>query len=148
MNRSGRFERALLLAYNSKWCTRLSPSSHTGITVVKMHEFSITQSILSIAVEKASEANASKITQINVVIGEISGIVSDCVNFYFDFLSKDTIAAEASLNFTRVPFKLHCRNCDTTFTPENYNWTCPNCQEHQSEVASGGECYLESIEIT
>ncbi len=116
--------------------------------MVKMHEFSITQGILSIAVDKAREANASKITKINVVIGEISGIVSDCVNFYFDFLSKETIADDASLNFTRVPFKLHCRNCDATFTPEKFDWTCPFCREHQSEVASGYECYVESIEVT
>ncbi len=61
-----------------------------------MHELGITQSILSIAMEKASEIQASKITKINLIIGELSGIVDDCVQFYFDFLSQDTIAAEAN----------------------------------------------------
>ena len=74
-----------------------------------MHEFSITQSMLSLALEKANEAKASKITQINLVIGELSGIVDECVQFYFDFLSKDTIAAGAGLSLERKPTTLRCR---------------------------------------
>lgn len=112
-----------------------------------MHEFSITQSILAIALEKANEAQASKITKINLVIGELSGIVNECVQFYFDFLSKDTIAAEASLSFERTPNRLRCRNCDTVFSPDNLDWACPNCREQKIEIISGCECRVESIEV-
>ncbi len=112
-----------------------------------MHELSIIQSILSIVLEKAEGAQASKITKINLTIGELSGIVDDCVQFYFDILSKDTIAAEASLSFHRPPTKLHCRNCGTTFSPDDLNWACPNCREQKIEIVSGRECYVESIEV-
>ncbi len=112
-----------------------------------MHEFSVTQGILSIALEKANEAKVSKITKIDLVIGELSGIVDDCVKFYFDFLSKDTIAAEASLSFERTPTKLRCRNCNTVFLPSNLDWACPNCREQKIEVISGRECYVHSIEV-
>ena len=112
-----------------------------------MHEFSITQNILAIALEKANEANASKITQINIVVGELSGIASECVQFYFDFLSQDTIAAEAGLNFTKIPFQLRCSGCATIFSPDGFDWTCPKCGGQRSEAISGGECYLDSIEV-
>ena len=112
-----------------------------------MHELGITQSILSIALEKANEAQARKITKINLVIGELSGIVDDCVQFYFDLLSKDTIAAEASLSFERTPNKLQCRNCATVFSPNNLDWTCPNCHEANVEIISGRECRVDSIEV-
>lgn len=112
-----------------------------------MHEYSITQSLLSLALEKANEAKASKITKINVVLGELSGVVVECVQFYFDFLSKDTIASGASLSFERTPTKLRCRNCDVVFLPGNYNWSCPDCQEASIEIVSGRECYMESIEV-
>jgi len=112
-----------------------------------MHEFSITQSMLSIALEKAGEAKASKIRKINLTIGELAGVVDDCVQFYFDFLSKDTIAADAVLSFERTPFKLRCRNCDTVFSPGNLDWSCPECQEQKVEVISGRECYVDSIEV-
>jgi len=112
-----------------------------------MHEFSITQSMLSLALEKADEAKASKITKINVVLGELSGVVVECVQFYFDFLSKDTIASGASLSFERTPTKLRCRTCESVFPPGNHNWSCPDCQEASIEIVSGRECYMESIEV-
>ena len=112
-----------------------------------MHELSITQNILSIALEQAKAVQASKITKINLTIGELSGIVDECVQFYFDLLSKDTIAAEASLSFDRPPTKLRCRNCNTTFSPDNLEWVCPNCKGQQVEIISGRECYVSSIEV-
>ena len=112
-----------------------------------MHEFSITEGILSITLEKANAVQAKRVAKINLTIGELSGIVSDCVQFYFDFLSKDTIAAEASLCFNQPPIKVKCRNCATTFSPSNLDWACPNCQEQQIEIISGRECYVESIEV-
>jgi hydrogenase nickel incorporation protein HypA/HybF len=112
-----------------------------------MHEYSITQSLLSLALEKASEAKASKITQINLVIGELSGVVDDCVQFYFDFLSKDTMAAGAGLSFVRTPTRLRCRHCETVFAPRNHDWSCPDCHEAGIEIVSGRECYMESIEV-
>ncbi len=112
-----------------------------------MHELSITQSIFSIALEQAQAVQASKITKINLTIGELSGIVDECVQFYFDIISKDSIAAEASLSFHRPPTKLRCHNCATTFSPDNLNWACPNCQEQKIEIVSGRECYVESIEV-
>ena len=112
-----------------------------------MHEYSITQSMLSLALEKANEAKASKITKINVVLGELSGIVDDCIQFYFDFLSKDTIAAEADLYFQQPAIKLRCRQCEAVFSPRNDDWSCPSCGQQAIGVVSGYECYVESIEV-
>ena len=112
-----------------------------------MHELSITQSILSIALEQAKKAQASKITKINLTLGELSGIVSECVQFYFELLSKDTIAAGANLSFDLPATQLRCLNCQTTFSPDDLNWTCPNCHEQKVEIISGRECHVESIEV-
>jgi hydrogenase nickel incorporation protein HypA/HybF len=112
-----------------------------------MHEFSITQSILSIVLEKADEARASKISKINMVIGELAGIVDDCVELYFSFLSKDTAAAGAVLSFHRPQAQLSCRNCGAVFSPANGNWSCPGCREPNVDIISGRELYIESIEV-
>jgi len=112
-----------------------------------MHELAITENILSIALEQAEKAQAGKITKIELTIGELSGIVDDCVEFYFELLSKDTIAAGASLSFHRPQTKLRCRNCDTTFSPDNLNWVCPDCGDQSIEIVSGRECYVNSIEV-
>jgi hydrogenase nickel incorporation protein HypA/HybF len=112
-----------------------------------MHEYSITQSLLSLALEKANEARASRITGINLVIGEMSGIVDECVRTYFDLLSRDTIAAGAGLTFTKTPTKLRCRRCQAVFSPQDHDWSCPDCHEAGIEIISGRECYMESIEV-
>ena len=112
-----------------------------------MHEFSITQSILAIALEKANSAKAKRISRINVVVGELSGIVDDCVQFYFEFINKDTIAEQAELSFRHPPTRLRCRDCGTNFSPRNLDWTCPSCNESKVEIISGRECYVESIEV-
>ena len=112
-----------------------------------MHEFSITESILSIALEQAQAAGANKVIKVNLCVGELTGIVDDCVQFYFDLLSKDTIAAEAKLFFERIPTRARCRNCDTTFTTEDFNWSCPDCLKQNVEIISGRECSVTSIEV-
>lgn len=112
-----------------------------------MHEAGITESMLSLALEKAGEAQAKKITRINLVIGELSGVVGDCVQFYFDVLSKDTIAEGAALNFESKPTQIRCRKCQAVFAPTNHQWTCPECHEMSAEIVSGRECYMESIEV-
>lgn len=112
-----------------------------------MHELSITQSILSIVLEQAEAARSNKITRINLTIGELTGIVDECVELYFDIISKDTIASGAELIFKRPPISLRCRNCGTTFSSDNLNLVCPECLEQSVEIVSGRECYVESIEV-
>jgi len=112
-----------------------------------MHELPVTMSILSIALEHAKNVQASKIIQIKLSIGELSGIVPEFVQSQFNMLSKDTIAAGANLEFHRPPSKLRCRNCAKIFSPEGRNWICPNCGEQKVEIVSGRECYVESMEV-
>lgn len=112
-----------------------------------MHELAITQNILDIVLNEAKTAQANKITKINLVIGELSGTVSDCVQFYFDFLKKGNAAEEATIDFKLMPTELRCRDCLTSFNPKDSAWVCPNCQGTRLEVISGRECYVESIEV-
>ena len=112
-----------------------------------MHEQSIVESLLALALENAAKAKASRIVKINVVIGELSGVVEEAMDFYFSFLRQNTIAAQASLAFTRVPTRLHCRKCNIDFVAENLDFRCPNCHEQQVEIVGGRELYIESLEV-
>ncbi len=112
-----------------------------------MHELSITQDMLDLALSEAKKANAAKIGKINLVIGEMAGVVDECVRFYFDFLSKDTIAQGAALNIKRVPKQARCRDCGKEFELEDFNWVCPYCKGNLLEITAGSELFLESIEV-
>ena len=112
-----------------------------------MHELPVTQGMLSIALQHAARAGAKKITAINLTIGEMSGIVDDSVQFYFDIVSQDTRAQGAVLNFERVPARFHCRACGEGFSLDGGPWACPHCGEWNAEIVAGREFYVESIEV-
>ena len=112
-----------------------------------MHEFAVTENIIKIVQDKAGETQSSKVTQINLVIGELAGAVPECIQFYFDSMSKDTIAQEAVLHFELVPAQLRCRNCSSVFQPGDTLWACPGCQGQSVEIIKGRELYIESMEV-
>jgi len=112
-----------------------------------MHELAVTQSILNIALQEAEKAQATRITDIRLVMGSFCGIVDDSVRFYFDFISQDTLAEGASLSFRRVATRFRCRACGAEFSPEDQDWTCPSCGAVGGEVVAGREFYIEGIEV-
>jgi hydrogenase nickel incorporation protein HypA/HybF len=112
-----------------------------------MHELSITQSMLDLVLEQAEKAGAKEVGKINLVIGEMTGVVSDCVQFYFDFLSKGTAAEGAVLSFKLIPTTAKCKNCHENFELKEFDWTCPYCQGNNMEIVAGKELFVESIEV-
>ena len=112
-----------------------------------MHELAITQSILNLVLEQAEQAGAKEVGKINLVIGEMTGVVSECVQFYFDLLSKGTPADGATLAFKAVPTRTRCRDCDKLSEVEEFDWTCPRCNGNNIEIVAGKELFVESIEV-
>lgn len=112
-----------------------------------MHELPITESILEIILRHAERAGATRVTQIDLVIGDLSSIVDDSIQFYFDILSKDTIAQDARLVFNRMSAQLRCRDCQTTFAPDGHDYLCPECGSGRVQVIGGREFQVESIEV-
>lgn len=112
-----------------------------------MHELSVTESLLAIVIQSAKENHALKVTDITLSIGALSSIIDDSVQFYWDHISKGTIAEEAILHFNRIPAVLHCLNCDTEFTMEDELVPCPNCKSINIEIIAGEEFQVDHIEI-
>jgi hydrogenase nickel incorporation protein HypA/HybF len=113
-----------------------------------MHELAVTQSILDIAVRHAQRAGAQHILAINLVIGDLTGFVDDSIQFYFDFLSKDTLAQNGRLNIERIAARARCHACGTEYAPpDGRMWTCPQCGALGGDVIAGKEFSVASIEI-
>jgi len=112
-----------------------------------MHELAITQSMLDIVLEQAERAGAKKVGKINLVVGELTGFVEECVKFYFGLLAENTIAEGANLNFTSVSPQARCRSCDKVFELKEYDWTCPKCGGSDIEITAGRELFVDSIDV-
>ena len=111
-----------------------------------MHELTITNSILSIILQKAREAKVRQITKVDLRIGRLTGFVPECIQLQFDILSRNTIAAGASLSFNQPPTKLHCRKCHINYTSDSFDLICPQCHSMEIDILSGSELYIESME--
>lgn len=112
-----------------------------------MHELPVTESILEIALRYAKQADARQITELNLVIGQLSSIIDDSIQFYWDIIAKDTIAEGARLNFQRIPTQMTCQDCHMAFSPQDDDFACPNCRSQQVRITAGDEFFLESIQV-
>ncbi len=112
-----------------------------------MHELAVTENVLNIACKHAEEANADKVTDIYLTIGQLSSIVDDSIMFYWEIISKDTLCQKAKVHFNRIPAELQCQSCDHQYTMGSELRACPKCKSAKIKVLSGDEFHLESIEI-
>ena len=77
-----------------------------------MHELAVTESILNIALDYAERSGATRVTDLHLVIGQLSSIIDDSVQFYWDIVSKETICEGAVLHFERIPAQMICLDCE------------------------------------
>jgi len=113
-----------------------------------MHELSVTEGILSTVLAAADKAAARRVLAIDLVVGDLTGMVPDSIQFYFDLLSQGTIAAGAQLRFRQEPAIASCAACGNRFevSPPLLP-LCPACGSPRLEVTGGRRLQVESIEI-
>ena len=113
-----------------------------------MHEVSIMQNTLDIAIAQAQQNNATEIERLVVNIGELSGVVPEALEFAFEVLTPGTIAENALLEINTIPVVCHCQKCDRNFKSEAYIYECPQCGQISGNVISGRELKLDSIVVS
>lgn len=112
-----------------------------------MHELAVTESILEIALRHGRDAGAETVTDLHLAIGELSTIVDESVQFYWDIVCEGTAAAGSRLHFRRIPGRLACRTCGHTYSPRD-DLPCPACGGISIDIIAGEEFFLESIQVT
>lgn len=112
-----------------------------------MHELGLTQSVVKIALDHAEKAGASRVTKIVVKAGEMEGIVPESMQFHFEHLKMGTIAEGAELVVDVVPLMVKCSTCGETSHTDTFSFmVCPKCNSFTTEVISGRELTVDSIE--
>ena len=112
-----------------------------------MHELHATQAILEKALEKAADGRATRITHVFIALGELSSYSGDSIQFYWDDLSRGTLAEGASLHFRDVEAELQCMACFKKYHPKDGEILCPTCGSTGAKIVAGEDFYLESIDI-
>ncbi len=109
-----------------------------------MHELSLSSAIVNTVVKHAA---GRRVTLVSMRVGRLRQVVPDTLEFYFDFVARDTVCEGARLEQEIVEAWLRCNPCDTTWPIEIPAFRCPTCGGSDVEVASGNEFEVESIEV-
>jgi len=112
-----------------------------------MHELAVTENILNIAIKHAEKEKARKVTDIHLVIGQLSSIIDDSVQFYWDIISKNTLCEDSKLHFERIQARFKCNSCSKEFYLNEITYQCPQCESGNVSLIAGDEFRMDSIEI-
>jgi hydrogenase nickel incorporation protein HypA/HybF len=112
-----------------------------------MHEASVTQSLVGIALEEAERSGAKRVVSIDLTIGEATGYSRDSIEFFFGLFSKGTLLEGAVLNLTYVKPKFHCAFCGNGFERRGGSFDCPACGSRGEMTGGGTEFYIDAIDI-
>jgi hydrogenase nickel incorporation protein HypA/HybF len=110
-----------------------------------MHEFSIAVSIVEIASENARRENASVVKEIEIEVGELSGVVIEALEFCMDAAVKDSIMEGAKWNILRVSGRARCRACSHEYAISELYSVCPECGSPAPEIIQGRELRVKSL---
>jgi hydrogenase nickel incorporation protein HypA/HybF len=112
-----------------------------------LHELSLTQSIVELAIEHANREKAVAIRSITVEIGALSGVVADAMEFAFDVCSKGTLADGARFEILHISGRGRCMECREESELETLTHTCPLCGSLALETIQGQEMKFTEMEI-
>jgi len=109
-----------------------------------MHELSLSTAIVNTAVK---HAGGRKVSTVNLRVGKLRQVVPETLEFYFEFVARDTVCEGAQLEHEVVDARLRCRPCGSEWAIEIPAFRCPTCGRSDVEIAAGDEFQIESIEI-
>ncbi len=113
-----------------------------------MHELSIANRLVEIALEVAENEGAEAIEGVTVRIGALSCVHNRALEFSFDLVTKDTPLEGAKLRIIDVPVTIFCGVCDREVElPGIQRFRCPICDTPSGDIREGRELEIESIEI-
>ena len=122
-----------------------------------MHEASLAKALLDLALK---HAEGRRILVLNVGVGALSGVVSDSLDLYLEFLSKGTMAEGAAVRYQHAPVRMQCKDCGVAKPLDEWHELpgnevvylglqqgCSACGSKDLKIVGGYEFQLLDIEV-
>jgi hydrogenase nickel incorporation protein HypA/HybF len=112
-----------------------------------MHELSLIENVLDLALEQARQHEAETIETITLRIGSLAGVDPDALAFAFEVVKAGSIAAAAELVIEAVPAQCFCAECACVFAAADGCCECPSCGTISRDLRQGKELQLLSLQL-
>ena len=110
-----------------------------------MHELALTEGILSIVSSEQKKNAFSRVLEIDLRVGEYSGVIPGCIEEFFPLVAKGTAAENAKLVMETVSASFECLECDFQGGIEKHTACCPKCGSTAIRMTAGREFYVENL---
>ena len=110
-----------------------------------MHELSIAMSVVDIAAEYAGKENATVVKEIEIEVGELSGVVLEALEFALESAVQNTLLQDAERKIIVIPGKARCTNCSHVFETNDLFAVCPKCRTCAPDIVEGKELRIKSM---
>ncbi len=112
-----------------------------------MHEMSLTESIVEIALEEARRHGARKVTRVFLDIGALSCVEPEALQFCFTAVSSGTPAEGARLEIERIGGAGWCLDCGKSVAISERFGACPDCGGFRVQMTAGDELKIREMEV-
>lgn len=93
-----------------------------------MHEISLATSLVELVEAKAKEEAFNQVLEIEVEIGQLSGVNAEAFEFAFTEVIKNSVLEGAKLLLHKISIQILCPNCHQTSTIQDaWDLSCPQC---------------------
>lgn len=112
-----------------------------------MHEMSLADSLLRLALDAAKAQKAKRILIVRLEIGALAAVEPESLAFCFDVLKKGSLAEDARLEILRPLGRAYCPACAQEIEIARRHDPCPGCGGFRLEVRSGAEMKIKELEV-
>jgi hydrogenase nickel incorporation protein HypA/HybF len=110
-----------------------------------VHELSIAQAIVDVAVRHAGDAG--RVERVHVRVGHLRQVVPSALAFAFELCTHGTPLDGAALEIEAVPIGVACPDCGLESELDGFPLACPACGGLAVNVVRGEELQVESLEL-
>ncbi len=112
-----------------------------------MHELALAESLIGKIVKIAVEDEITAIFSVTLLIGDLSGVDKDALDFALPFASKGTLLETSNFIYEIVRLKVKCDDCNQESYPEVPIIACTHCHSDNIKIIAGREFIIKEMEV-
>jgi hydrogenase nickel incorporation protein HypA/HybF len=108
-----------------------------------VHEMAIAESVID---EVTRRTAGARVTEVHLVVGQLSGVVPDALRFCFDLAAERTALAGCVLCIDEPAGRAECRTCGRSFALDKPLLLC-SCGSSEVTIVGGDQLLVRAVRV-
>ena len=105
------------------------------------------EGILQLIEDSARAQGFRSVRRVWLEVGQLSSVEPEAMRFCFAAVTRDSIAAGASLEIVDIPGQGWCARCSRIVPLQALYDPCPHCGGYQVQASGGTEMRVKELEV-